>query len=146
MPRLRFLRHAALPGAWLLFVGLAIRSGRDPGYWHAFDPELAYPWRPVLAACALITAEVVALTLILRPWSYRRSWRRASLALLAWLLPTTWELAHSETHQPGYAYANLRFVLLMLPALLLLTLVSLAAARAREGMQRTRAKGDRIQP
>ena len=145
MPRLRFLRHAALPGAWLLFVGLALRSGRDPGYWHAFDPELTYPWRHVLAACALITVELFALTVILRPWSYRRSWRRASFALLAWLLPTTWELARGGTHQPGYAYANLSFVLLMLPALLLLAIVSFGAARAREAGQRTRAVGDRNQ-
>ena len=125
----RRFRVALLPVLWLAFLALALRSGRDPGYWGAFDPATYYPWREVARLCLVLTIETVAVIAVLRPWSYERHWRRAAVAFAGMAPVALWEAATSYTDQPGYHYVNFHFTWLLVLGLLVLTIRSFTATR-----------------
>lgn len=95
------LRTWALPLLWAAFAVLMMRDyhsdPHDPGltgtdaYGHNHDGAL-------LQGLLYITIELVASLLIIRPWSYQRSWKRATLALavaVPWTLVSIAMMMHA---------------------------------------------------
>jgi hypothetical protein len=96
----RGFRIAALPSVWLVtavwmvtdYVADPYVAGRTGtrAYFHNHDGALAQ-------GLGASVVELAVLMLILRPWSYRRSWARAALALtvfLPWATLSTLSLMH----------------------------------------------------
>jgi hypothetical protein len=70
----------ALAALWLAGLALAVLGGTHPGF---VPPSLIgpYPIRAVIITSAVITAESVLLSIILRPKTYQHTSRRAAVAI-----------------------------------------------------------------
>jgi hypothetical protein len=119
--------RAAILAAWIWGVFRAVHGGFTPPGMPPPDYEFRYPLLEVLGVVGLITGEAVLLYAIIRPGSYRRSWRRAlvATALFAALASADLALSSSVTCGPGYVYANLLF---LVPVLLVLLVALLRHA------------------
>lgn len=147
----KLVRGSALPCLWLAaasLIYLNYRSERaDPRpheYYFAQDTA-----RPAAVVLAVMLVEVVALTLVLRPWSYRRSWARA-LAALALLLP--WTLVSMVVSMHAGSAVFLHWVWLFLLDCLLLACAAFSAGAtltceaARESRRLKAAVRLRVRP
>lgn len=75
----------ALPASWLLGILAVVHAGFRPDpyleYVRQIPPPHPYPTSTVLWIAAFITIQAGIVMAILRPWSYRHSWGRATIAL-----------------------------------------------------------------
>ena len=97
------------------------------------------PWEDVFETCALIGVETAVLYVILRPPTFRRSWRRVLAALLyasiLWVInkpPPLFDLA-------GYVYVPATFALITFLALLIVLVQMISMSCWRLAMGRRRA-------
>ena len=132
MPRHPFvwLRHLWLPLAWaagLLMVFWGRVGPSDPA-----AQRFGANWPGDLrTALALLTIETLVLYAILRPWSYRASWKRSFLALL---VVTPWALLSVVvTMHAGRILGLLAFwrLLLILPLAITVGVSAYGARRNR---------------
>ena len=123
------LRVAALPAFWLL---TAVMMARD--WWNdPYDPRLegtdayGHNSEDALANGLVLTFfELAILVAILRPWSYDRSWGRASIAL-ALLLPWTLLWMLGAMHAGGVFGLHWMWLALLVVGLTVTVLVSLVS-------------------
>jgi len=118
------LRHIAMPLMWLLGAGGVIALGFQS---DAFLPDIRnlprpppYPIHFVLVLLFLMTSQAVMVYFLLRPRSYRHSWGRALLALIASVGFLQGALLLGGTHIPSAYMAYLLWTFLTAIALLVL--------------------------
>ncbi|MDI9275533.1 hypothetical protein [Stenotrophomonas sp. PFBMAA-4] len=120
--------YLAAATIWLAVMAALIHSGTQTDYWMQrwMEPGEVqpYPIRAVAIFAVMSTVEIAVVTLIVRPWRWRRLWLRLLIAfalLLAWSLP----LAMGAMHQsPVYGTHLLWLMLLVLSLFLALWSVS----------------------
>ncbi|MEZ4383176.1 MAG: hypothetical protein R3A79_17745 [Nannocystaceae bacterium] len=125
------LRLAGLPCLWLAIVVLMVRSHLGDPYDPALEGTAAYGHNhegALLQALVWTFTELVIVSAILRPWSYRRSWGRA-LGALALLVPWT-GLSLMMTMHAGGIVALHALWLLLVTVLVAVVLVSAIFIRA----------------
>ena len=132
------IRRYGLTAYWIIFVLLTLHAGRNRRMVRNRE-TVPYPWEDVFETCALIGVETAVLYVILRPPTFRRSWRRVLAALLyASILivinkpPALFDLA-------GYVYVPETFALITFLALLILLVQMIAMWCWRRATQRRRA-------
>lgn len=121
----RTLRLAGLPCLWLAIVVLMIQSHLDDPYNPALTGTAAYGHNhegALLQGMIWTFTEVVIVSAILRPWTYRRNWGRA-LAALALLVPWT-GLSLLLTMHAGGIVALHTLWLMLITALVFVVLLS----------------------
>lgn len=121
----RALRLAGLPCLWLAIVVLMIRSHLGDPYDPALTGTEAYGHNhegALLQGVIWTFTELVIVSAILRPWTYRRSWGRA-LGALALLVPWT-GLALLMTMHAGGIVALHALWLMLVTALVFVVLLS----------------------
>ncbi|MFM9924854.1 hypothetical protein VLK31_17815 [Variovorax sp. H27-G14] len=116
--------------ALLGIAGIAIAGFSPDGYAvHVLgrtDPQ-PYPLQGVAWFLGAVLAETALVWALLRPSTYRRSWKRALPALAIVLAVWAW-LGMGAMHQPPYFMAHLLWLTAMVFALALLLVVSLTAS------------------
>lgn len=140
----RVVRIWPLVVAWgATAVFMVMDARRDP-----FNPTLQGTARyghnhaGALTQGLLVTlVELVVLTAILRPWSYRQAWGRALVAL-AVLLPWTFASACLTMHAGGVVMVHLLWLLALVLALAALAIWS---GVARKRTRRTPGGGKDVQ-
>ena len=128
MKRLGSMKSLVLPAFALVGLAWIVVSG----FWPGADPYMSrrsagpqpYPLIAVLIACAVVLIETALVAAVLRPKSYRHSWGRALIALVA-VMAWWFYLGMGIIHQPGYYIVHLQWLALMICGLVLLLLVSL---------------------
>ena len=120
--------YLAAATIWLVVMAALIHAGTQHDYWlqRSFDPDapLPYPTSKVVTFAVLSTVEIAVVTLIVRPWRWRRLWLRLLIAfalLLAWSLPWAMGAMHQS---PVYGTHLLWLLLLDLSLVLALCVVS----------------------
>lgn len=121
-------RLLALPAAWLFGVGVVAVGGVFPNEYLSgarSSPEaLAYPLAGVAQFIAVLTVETAVLWALLRPGSFRASWGRVVLSLLAFV-PTTLAFGMGLMHAPPYQSMHFLWSVAVSLALLVLLAASL---------------------
>jgi hypothetical protein len=120
-------RHLALPLAGLAGVLLVVR-----GFWIDRPTDGAYRnFRnlsgELTTTLLLITAEIAIMYAILRPWSYYRAWRRASIATFAFV-PWTFGYFVAGQHAGSMNASHWAWLSLVTIGLVALTAASAGAA------------------
>jgi hypothetical protein len=130
------IRRYGLIAYWIFFVLLTLHAGRDPG--HVRNREtVPYPWDDVIETCALIGVETAVLYVILRPPTFRRSWRRVVAALLhTSILRVVINKPRAMFDLAGYVYVPETFALITFLALLVLLVQMIAMRCWRLAMER----------
>jgi hypothetical protein len=126
------LKHYGVLLMWALTaVAMKLDDLRDP---FVADRPLGYPNyghnngdHAFIAGIAAITVELIILYLILRPWSYQRSWRR-SLGALMVAVPWLGVSVFMTFHAGGIIAVHATWMLAVVILLLFTTFISAIAA------------------
>jgi len=126
----RRLKVSALAIAWLALMAAAYWARRR----SSFDPlsrAFGHNWPGDLQNVALYGGlEILILTIIVRPWSYDRSWGRALIAT-GLLIPYTAFALVATMHAGTIIFIHALWLVALLVAMLMLTLVSLIRSPIR---------------
>lgn len=120
--------YLAAATIWLVVMAALIHAGTQTDYWMQrwLEPGEVqpYPIRAVAIFAVMSTVEIAVVTLIVRPWRWRRLWLRLLIAfalLLAWSVPFAMGAMHQS---PVYGTHLLWLLLLDLSLFLALCVVS----------------------
>jgi hypothetical protein len=129
----RFLKHYGL----LLLWGLTAIAMKIKGLLHPFDSTqlddfgdpTGIPQGAVFYGIGITTFAVALLYLILRPWSYQRSWKRALCALMVSVPWCVWvTFLASVMGRAGILGLHAVWMWIVVMLLLVLTIISAAAS------------------
>ena len=133
------IRRYGLIAYWLVFVSLTLHAGSNRGFARNRE-TVPYPWEDVFETCALIGVETAVLYVILRPPTFRRSWRRVFAALLyVSILRVVINKPAALFDLAGYVYVPETFALITFLALFILLVQMIAMWCWRRATQRRRA-------
>ena len=121
------MRRSALPVIWLLGVLVVLWTARWPNPYvvHVvgIPPPHPYPLIDVLWVVVLMTLQIGAQVLVLRPQTYSRSWGR-SLIAAAVTIPFLAFASLLAMHAPPYTFVYLWWMILTMLGLLALSVWS----------------------
>ncbi len=129
-PLMRVVKLYGLPVLWACFaVLILVNGGRPDGYFLRDFPaeQWQYPVKGVLIALAFSVGELALMTLILRPMSYSRSWKRALIAAIMFCVLFVM-CALTLMHMPHYVVAHALWVLSLFVTSVVILGVSFVAA------------------
>jgi hypothetical protein len=132
------IRRYGLIAYWLVFVLLTLHAGRNRGFVRNRE-TVPYPWEDVFETCALIGVETAVLYVILRPPTFRRSWRRVLAALLYASILIVISKPAAMFDLPGYLYVPRTFALTTFLVLLILLVQMIAMWCWRLAKERRKA-------
>jgi hypothetical protein len=111
-----------LRNALLLAAGLAMAATVASGL-----SEVPYPTKDVALLCGAVAVEVAVLLVVLRPGTYRRSWRRA-LAGAGVCWAALWVSSRDSLGAPEYVFTHQKWLVAAAVGLMALAIANLVTA------------------